>query len=114
MAKPKRTVTKPRRSQRLAVAPQSPDTARDIRARTIIVNKQQIGSKQNHVKNALLKQIASLIPIQKELDAMTPPNQEKQAKRSHAKVVEPQFTYNFTNPKGKPAPPSSSPKMTKI
>ena len=106
-ANPKSTATNPRRSQRLVATPPSKDTARAVRERTQTFNRQSIGSQRNNVKKTSRKRIATLIRIQKEINTATPqPNSSQQttAKTRPAEAREPQFTYHFINPKGKPAP----------
>jgi hypothetical protein len=68
------------------------------------VNGQQIGSKRNSIATSSRKRIASLIRTQVEIDRARPQNSTTAESRKEARVIEPQFTYIFFNPKGSPVP----------
>ena len=94
-AKPKGTATKSRRSRRLAAMPPSPPSARATRVRKRTVNRQIIGSKCSSVKQASRKRIATLMCIQKELDATAtaPTLDEQTATKTRNKTTNtPQFS----------------------
>jgi hypothetical protein len=97
-----------RQTQATAASPsirpcvQSPTGRKSSKTRQ--VNGQQIGSKRNSSATASRKRITSLIRTQIKIDRACPQNSTTAEFRKEARVIEPQFTYNFSNSKGIPVP----------
>jgi hypothetical protein len=95
-----------RRTSTHAGAHAHSEGAQPNRARDFTPNTSDRGerSKRNSIATASRKRIASLIRAQIKRDQARPRNSTNERTRQEAPVVEPQFTYNFSNPKGNPVP----------
>ena len=98
--------------------PQSKPSAHASRSRTRKVNNQTSGSKSNSLNKASRNRIAMLVRIQQELEA-APPSLIAEGRTSTENKVKrgsttPQFSYQFTNPKGNSTPASVTKEDSKL